>query len=138
MNYTAFSLVDITYTNINRLDDTFRFNQQQNFNTLIQSISLRSQPIKPLVSVLLTQDIANFDFGKRYKGLHTVWRLDFSSEHSKVFAKGTDSFYYLNNDCDGVAIYTKLEETAEIKSKVFETLDTSNINLYFKYNTNIR
>ena len=138
MNYTAFSLVDISKTNLNRPDNTIRFNQQQNLNTLIQSIGLRSQPMQPEISMLMTQDVAEYGFGKRYKGLHTVWRLDFSSEHSKVFAKGNDSFYYLNNDCDGVAIYTKLEETAEIKSKVFETLDKANINLYFKYNTDIR
>ena len=135
MNYTAFSLVDISNTNVNRTNDTLKFNQQQNLNTLIQSIGLRSQPIQPIVSVLMTQDIANYDFGKRYQGLHTVWRLDFSSEHNKVYKDFSDEFYYLNNDCDGVAIYTNLEETAEIKSKVFETINSKFINLYFKHNT---
>jgi len=137
MNYTAFSLVDISHTNVNRSDDTLKFNQQQNLNTLIQSIGLRSQPIQPIVSVLMTQDIANYDFGKQYQGLHTVWRLDFSSEHNKVYKNFSDEFYYLNNDCDGVAIYTNLEETAELKTKSFETISTKVVNLYFKHNTDI-
>ena len=137
MNYTAFSLVDISHTNVNRSDDTLKFNQQQNLNTLIQSIGLRSQPIQPIVSVLMTQDIVNYDFGKQYQGLHTVWRLDFSSEHNKVYKNFSNEFYYLNNDCDGVAIYTNLEETAELKTKSFETINTKVVNLYFKHNTDI-
>ena len=137
MQYTAFSLVDISNTNTNRPNDSLKFNQQQNLNTLIQSIGLRSQPIDPIVSILMTQDIAKYDFGKQYQGLHTVWRLDFGSEHNKVYKDLGDDFYYLNNDCDGVAIYTNLEETTEIQSKVFETVNKKLINLYFKHNTDI-
>ena len=39
----------------------------------------------------------------------------------------------LINDCDGVAVYTKLEETAEIITKSFETISTKLVNLYFKF-----
>ena len=85
----------------------------------------------------MTQDIVNYDFGKQYQGLHTVWRLDFSSEHNKVYKNFSNEFYYLNNDCDGVAIYTNLEETAELKTKSFETINTKVVNLYFKHNTDI-
>ena len=135
IQFTAFTLVDITNTQkyVNNSDNTCMFLQQQNLNTLIQTISLRSQPMNPKVNTILAQDIANYEFGNGYKGLHTVWRLDFSIEHSNVFANNDDKTFYLKNDSDGVAIYTKLEETAEINSKVFETINKKLVNLYFKF-----
>lgn len=135
-HYSAFTLVDITNTNINQSRNFIvQSNQQQNLNTLIQSVGLRSQPINPEVSVLMTQDIVDYEFGIAYKGLHTVWRLDFSIEHNDVFNKNNNKTFHLLNDCDGVAIYTKLEETIELKTKSFETINTKVVNLYFKTNT---
>ena len=64
MIYTAFSLVDITQTNVNR-DNNLQFNQQQNLNTLIQSIGLRSQPINTKVKVFMAQDVVDYGFGKQ-------------------------------------------------------------------------
>ena len=136
MIYTAFSLVDITQTDVNR-NNNLQFNQQQNLNTLIQSIGLRSQPINTKVKVLMAQDVVDYGFGKQYQGLHTVWRLDFSIEHNNVFYNNGDKFYYLKNDCDGVAIYTGLEETAELNTKTFETLDNKLVNIYFKFNQDV-
>ena len=135
-HYSAFTLVDITNTNINQSRNFIvQSNQQQNLNTLIQSVGLRSQPINPEVSALMTQDIVDYEFGIAYKGLHTVWRLDFSIEHNDVFNKNNNKTFHLLNDCDGVAIYTKLEETIELKTKSFETINTKVVNLYFKTNT---
>lgn len=134
IHFSAYSLVDISHTQEYKSNkpNKHTFLQQQNLNTLIQTIGLRSQPLEPKVTVFMAQDVADYGFGKRYSGLHTVWNLDFSIEHSNVFANNNDSLYYLNTDCDGVAIYCKLEETAEINTKAFETLN--NKNLYFKFN----
>ena len=63
-----------------------------------------------------------------------TWMSD--KEFNYMITQAYD-FYYLNNDCDGVAIYTNLEETTEIQSKVFETVNKKLINLYFKHNTDI-
>ena len=74
-HYSAYTLIDITNTNVNQYKDQIvQSNQQQNMNTLVQSIGLRSQPIDPEVSILMTQDIANYECGSAYKGLHTVWK----------------------------------------------------------------
>lgn len=136
--YSAYTLVDITNTNVNQSRELIvQSDQQQNLNTLIQSIGLRSQPIDPEISVLMTQDIVNYEFGIEYQGLHTVWRLDFSIEHNDVFNKNGNKTFHLLNDCDGVAIYTNLEETVELKTKSFETISTKVVNLYFKYNHQI-
>lgn len=139
-HYTAYTLVDITESLVTKSENinTVWYNQQQNLNTLLQCISLRSQPIEPKISVLMTQDIANYGFGKQYQGLHTVWRLDFSSEHGEVYSKNNNPVHNLIEDCNGVAVITKLEETCEIKTKSFETRNPNLINLYFKLNPDIR
>jgi hypothetical protein len=137
INYTAFTLVDVTHSNETRSkkNNTFQYYQQQNQNTLIQTIGLRSQPINTVTTRLLTQDVAEYGFGKRYKGLHTVWRIDFSIEHTDVFKFKDNDMYHLINDCDGVAIITKLEETTEIKTKCFETTNKNYINTLFNKTT---
>jgi len=137
INYTAFTLVDVTHSNETRSkkNNTFQYYQQQNQNTLIQTIGLRSQPINTVTTRLLTQDVAEYGFGKQYKGLHTVWRIDFSIEHTDVFKFKDNDMYHLINDCDGVAIITKLEETTEIKTKCFETTNKNYINTLFNKTT---
>ena len=78
-NYVAYTLVDITNTKENKIErDKFKFFQQQNLNTLIQTIGLRSQPLEPCISLLMAQDIVNLGFGKQYQGLHSVWKMQFS------------------------------------------------------------
>ena len=126
-NYTAYTLVDITNTNESKHDkNKLRFFQQQNLNTLIQTIGLRSQPLEPMVEVIMAQDIVNLGFGKQYHGLHTVWKMHFSIEHGGAI----ENMDTLLADCHGIPIYTGLEETADIKSKCFET--SGPINLCFK------
>tara|TARA_B110000858_G_C17433355_1_gene306456 strand:- start:78 stop:503 length:426 start_codon:yes stop_codon:yes gene_type:complete len=137
INYTAFTLVDVTHSNEirSKKNNTFQYHQQQNYNTLVQTIGLRSQPINMVTTRLLTQDVAEYGFGKRYKGLHTVWRIDFSIEHTDVFKFKGNDMYHLMNDCDGVAIITKLEETTEIKTKCFETINKNYVNILFNKTT---
>ena len=129
-NYVAYTLVDISNTKEGKITrNKLHFFQQQNLNTLIQTIGLRSQPLEPSVSVLLAQDIVNFGFGKQYKGLHTVWKLQFSIEHGGAI----ENMDQLLADCNGIPIYTGLEETAEIASKCFETIGP--VNVCFKKHT---
>lgn len=131
--YIAYTLVDISNTNENKQDkNKLKFLQQQNLNTLVQTIGLRSQPLEIAVNLLLAQDIVNFGFGKRYKGLHTVWKMQFSIEHGGAI----ENMNNLLKDCNGIPVYTGLEETAELPSKCFETIGP--INLCFKKYTDIR
>lgn len=132
--YSAFTLVDISNSNITnyKSSDILGYNQQQNLNTLIQLIGLRSQPIHYTVSVLSTQDLVNYSFGNRFVGLHTVWNLEFVSEHTDVFKYNDDDLYFLNTDCNDVAFTNKLNETVQFTIPVFNTNDEINKNLYFK------
>ena len=54
--------------------------------------------------------------------------MQFSIEHSEVLS----DLSQLLNDCNGIPIYTGLEETAEISSKCFETVDPTLVNLCVK------
>jgi len=75
-NYVAYTLVDISNTNESKIQrNKLHFFQQQNLNTLVQTIGLRSQPLDIEVLPLMAQDVVNFGFGKQYQGLHTVWKL---------------------------------------------------------------
>jgi len=132
-NYSAYTLVDITNTNQNKISkNKGSFLQQQNLNTLIQTIGIRSQPLEPKVTVKMAQDVVDYEFGKRYQGLHTVWQLNFSIEHTDVFNYNNTDLYHLYKDADGVAIYTGLEESNEITTGCFETIYSTLVNLYFK------
>ena len=128
-SYTAYTLIDITNTNQNKISkNRGSFLQQQNLNTLIQTIGLRSQPMHPRVELRMAQDVVDYEFGKQYQGLHTVWQMRVSIEHGGVF-----SLKDLLDDCNGVAIYTGLEESSEITSRCFETYDSNLINLCFEH-----
>ena len=127
--FTAYTLVDISNTQETKHDrNRLQFFQQQNLNTLVQTIGLRSQPLDIGVQAIMTQDIVDYGFGKQYQGLHTVWKMQFSIEHSEVLS----DLSQLLNDCNGIPIYTGLEETAEISSKCFETVDSTLVNLCVK------
>ena len=132
-NYIAYTLVDISNTNESKLDrNKIKFFQQQNLNTLVQTIGLRSQPMHSKVELQMAQDVANLGFGKQYQGLHTVWKLQFSIEHGGAI----ENMNNLLADCNGIPIYTGLEETAEISSKCFETVGP--VNVCFKKHTDVR
>lgn len=131
--YTAYTLVDITNSNITnyRTTDINGYNQQQNLNTLVQSIGMRSQPMDMSITVLKAQDLVNYSFGSAYSGLHTVWKFDFVSEHSNVFSKNDDNVYFLKQDCNRVAFTPYLNETVNFLNNIFDTISEEYLNIYF-------
>lgn len=129
--FEAFTMVDITNSKESKIFNS-QYKQQQNLNTLVNTISLRSQPIDPKVIIKMAQSMDDYKFGRLYEGVHTVWCLSFSIEHSGVYDKyKKDDLYFLKNDSDGVAIINNLEETIDVNSNCFETLDARISNLYF-------
>lgn len=131
--YAAYTLIDISNSNVTNFksSDTLGYNQQQNLNTLIQLIGLRSQPIYYEVLILPTQNLVNYSFGNAFEGLHTVWKFEFISEHTDVFKFNDDNLYFLKHDCDEVAFINNLTETVKFKTPIFSTIDKNVKNLYF-------
>jgi len=131
--YTAYTLVDITNSkNTNSKSNNIQeYNQQQNLNTIIQLIGLRSQPIDYSIQQLNAQDLVNYCFGNQFKGLHTVWKFNFVVEHSRVYEQNNDPVYFLKSDFDGVAFTPHLNETVNFITATFETFNKEVINVYF-------
>ncbi len=125
--------MDITNSNIinYRSKNIHGYNQQQNLNTLVQCIGMRSQPLDIRVERFEAQDVVDYAFGTAYSGLHTVWKFDFSSEHSNVFTQDDNNVYFLKQDCNRIAFTPYLDETVNFLNNIFNTKSDEYINLYF-------
>lgn len=110
-----FTLVDVTETGARRGDDNYRYKQQQNYMTFLQTISLRSNPI---ISKNTNEKITieDYNFGEKHKGKHQVWTIEFEFE-----AEDSHSIDLMIKDLDYVPIITGINETAKFPTKAFIT-----------------
>jgi hypothetical protein len=115
--YRIITLVDITRTNAGKLDSSdLKIKQQQNFNSLRQSIELRANvewqtdPIKHSGSLPAPLE---------GKAAHWIW--EFEVEREEVFLKNTDPVGLLLDDLNGVPIIDGLNNTAVIDPAAFQT-----------------
>ena len=142
---TCYTLFDITPTGVmnrNRpvIDEEIpiwlqKRNTQCNFDTVIQSISLRSQPdvTRNPEKIQIRFDEFN-NFGFLYQQLenetYDCWTFDFNIQHTSVFNDGINELGALYSDCDNVPMIKT--DTSWEKLPLF--LDTSDElkNIYFK------
>ena len=121
MEYKLYTLVDITNTGQYRIEpgkEQERW-QEQNFNTVIQTIGIRANityRIKPEL----------FEVGGRTVGFDTdeiirVWRFDFSTERDDLFLLNGDPVGYLKEDFHLVPYINGLSELMEQQYAVFNT-----------------
>jgi len=104
-------------------------NQQRNFETIIQTIGLRSQLMFIGTPVTVEIDLADLNFGKEFSGLQKVWNFDFAVEHVDVFTRGDNQLILLEEDLNLVPCILRLTETVNIKNPIYQTLG-SNKNIY--------
>ena len=133
--FYCFTLVDITNTGVIRFIDSaegkFLRNQQRNWETLVQSISMRAQPIfleSPTLKNI--NDLSDYNFGEGISGPVNVWSFRFGSEHTDIYSVKT-----LEDELHNVPINTKLCESIKFHTPVFDT-KTRNKNTYFLRNSN--
>jgi hypothetical protein len=113
-------------------------NTQTNFDTIIQVISLRSQPedITDPVQEIIVFDGSLDMFGFLFDNediAQSLWSFEFTIPHNKVFDDGINELGYLYNDCDGVPMIKVgseweklpnfLNTTPELKNIHFEVLN---------------
>ena len=142
---TCYTLFDITPTGImNRHRPVeekqisnwlHKRNTQCNFDTIVQAVSLRSQPE---ISRMPEQIQIRFDefndfgflFEQRENEVYNCWSFDFDIQHKSVFDDGITELGALYTDCDTVPMIKT--DTAWEKLPAF--LDTSSElrNIYFK------
>ena len=147
MSYTitCYTLFDITQTNVlNRHrpgedQDTkkwmYKRNTQCNFDTVLQAISLRSQPelLTMPSKIKINFDIFdNFGFllQQREKETYPCWTFNFTIQHPSVFDDGITELGALYSDCDTIPMIKTntilenlpkfLDTTPELKNIHFE------------------
>lgn len=128
MRFIVNTLVDITQTNARRADgDKFAYSQQQNYNTLVNTMGLRTN-ILPLSDIKIEdRELEENEFGKDYTGTHKVWSFPFEVE-----AEDSLSVEMLEQDFDLVPVITDLDETIKINNNVFRTNGAKDNNILFK------
>lgn len=142
---TCHTLFDITATGVvNRhrpVEDEemhawlYKRNTQCNFDTVLQAISLRSQPeiiSAPKKIQIRFDEFTEFGFlfQQQNDELYNCWSFDFTVQHPSVFNDGISELGSLYNDCDTVPMIKCGTEWAKLPS----FLDTSDElrNIYFK------
>jgi hypothetical protein len=127
---TCYTLCDITHTSfIRKPKDSNQYklrNQERNFETFIQLISLRNQPtIIAYPKLLADINIENYQFGSYFMPsvgfTYRVWYFKFDIEH---ITSNIDYSYHRNilvQDFNDVPILTNLEETARIPNTIVTT-----------------
>jgi len=133
--FTAYTLIDITDSGVTRPYDANSdgYRQAQNLNAILQSIGLRTQPIIVSVSKNTSEPMTNYQFGTDFDSeFHTVWVLHFATDYKGAWTNNSDPVYFLDRNCDGVAIITGIEDTASITPAAFSTNDVAKKNLYFE------
>jgi hypothetical protein len=100
-------------------------NQQRNWETILQIISLRSQPLRIIGPRKV--DVVNF------LGVHkkvNAWKFNFEVEHASVFSNKNNELGHLIDDADGVPMLVGLGES--IKLPPYLTTQNSLVNIYFE------
>jgi len=123
MAFMIKTLVDITNTNAKK-EHAFEHQQQQNFLTLLQTISLRSNPVileLPSCSNIDTESVFNI------KGKNNVWTMIFDFE-----AEASHSLEMLTNDLDLVPVIQGLNETVILSPSVFFTSNGSVNSVFYE------
>ena len=116
------TLVDITETKARRGEDPFKFSQQQNYLTLLNTIGLRSNP----TIVVAPKLVDTFPkFGSNYKDARHAWRFVFDIEY------GAHSIDLLCEDFAMVPFVNGLNEDCEFKVAMFETKNNKTKNIVF-------
>jgi hypothetical protein len=87
-------------------------NQQRNLETIIQLLSLRTQPFNVTQPRSESLDLSHRDFGSNHTGTHQVWSFSFEIEHAEIFQVGNNDLALLAQDAETVPMLTGLSETA--------------------------
>lgn len=132
--FVGYTLIDVTNTGIFRNDEPLPLlrNQQRNWETVLQVIGLRAQPID-IVSPRDPKIVAmsNHQFGSYYTGSHRCWKFKFYVEHNNVFGNEDNPTELLERDINEVPVITGLTESAAFPDPVFYTNGILK-NTYFK------
>lgn len=114
--YRIITLVDITKSNPDRSDpNRIRQGQQSNYNTLLQTVTLRTN-----VESMFDPRVENSALPSNIGGKAKHWIWEFETDRESVFQKGIDPLGLLIDDIHGVPIIPDLTNIAVISPAVFQ------------------
>lgn len=130
--YQGFTLVDITPTGVINYSpqNEFKRNQQRNWETVQQILSLRTQPTV-IETDNFVDDVVNYNFGINYHGRHRIWSFKLGVDYADIYQEGPDKFGLIKADFKITPIILGLEETARPEIAIFHPKGPWN-NIYFK------
>jgi hypothetical protein len=115
--YRITTLIDITRTDAKKSDnDQYRLAQQDNFNSLRQSIELRS-----IVSWHRDPVKQHGRLPDPLDGKAAYWIWEFETERDDLFLRGNDPVALLKEDLHGVPIINGLDETVDFEISAMQT-----------------
>jgi len=121
--YKCYTLFDIT--------DKGTRSETRNWNTLVQVISLRTQPFIIEFPTFEIANLKNFRFGKDYKGIAKVWSFEFEVDHPDLFVVDDDPVANLLSDSSLVPL---IDSTNFILPPKCLITSGYSCNIYFDYN----
>ncbi len=128
MRYKILSLLDITKTGArrDRNRDSETIDQFSNYMSFENSLQLRSNMNIVSGPTAEQQDITNLRFGDNYQGEHMVWTVIVEPDFPDAVNMDT-----LKQDFDLVPMVIGLDESINIKTGVYRTMDTDHTNIMF-------
>jgi type VI protein secretion system component VasK len=130
--HVLYTLVDITDTGSNNpKGSTMEFRQAQNLNSLIQVLSMRTQPLYLTVTKIDNVSMSDYVFGSQFKDNNTVWKMTFTTDAQDAYRSLEGEYAHLINDCNNVPIHTELTETIKLNPSSLSTKNKKIKNIYF-------
>jgi hypothetical protein len=119
MRYTIYTLVDITNTGQYRNDEYKQQarSQQQNFDTVVQTVGMRSNLYYDYPPKVIIDKPEKY--GMKGKDLCNIWVFEWNVELEFVFIEDGDDVALLKKDFDLVPYIAGLTETIKTKPSVF-------------------
>lgn len=125
--YRITTLVDITRSNANRVESNLiKIGQQANFNTILQTIGLRSN-----VTWVTDPKMENGTLPDPFQGKATYWQWEIDCEREQIFERDGDPVGLLKDDLHCVPVVADLKNTVDIDPAIFDT-KTNNFNTYIE------
>lgn len=122
--FKVLTLLDITETQQHRKETglELEWQQQQNFQMLLQVIGLRVNPLYRSSPLINEVNLKDYHFGSEYKGNHLVWDFAFEIEYDGGFEDTLGRQEGLLIELlHFVPMITGLTETAKLTVPMFNT-----------------
>lgn len=134
MIIAGYTLVDITDTGVYRQKDEniLERNQQRNWETVLQIIGLRAQPMNihsPRNPQMVSMSAHHF--GSFYRRSQMCWKFTFQVENVDVLGPKDNPILFLEQDFNEVPVISNLKETIALPDSVFYTEGILK-NIYFR------